>query len=152
MHALCRLGRGHVTIATGTTAEESHCRSLPLSRPQPLSGVPEPHSSSSTLPLEGTPPPATDRGEGVSLNRTWANSLQLCVTTAVGCSVFMFSQCGTVVLGVLWFVFKLSPLVLHSRHVCCCSYRNHLLFSGAKLGKVGENDKIKEQFGIVLSG
>ena len=56
------------------------------------------------------------------------------------------------VLGVLLSVSKLSPLVLHLGHVCCCSYRNHLLFSGVKLGKVGENNKIKEQFGIVLSG
>ena len=44
-------------------------------------------------------------------------------------------------LELLLFGSKLSPLVLHLRHVCCCSYRNHLLFSGAKLGKVGENDK-----------
>ena len=135
MTALCRLSRGHVTIATGTTAEGSHCRCLPLS------GLPEPHSSSSTLPPEGPLPPATDRGEGMSLNRTGANYLQLCVTTAVGCSVFMFSWCGTAVLGVLLFVSKLSPLVLDPRHVCCCFYRNHLLFSGAKLRKVGEDDK-----------
>ena len=48
-------------------------------------------------------------------------------------------------------LYILSPLVFHSLHVCCCSYRNHLLFSGAKLEKVEENDTKIYKSNLVLS-
>ena len=66
----------------------------------------------------------------------YTSGVQVCSCSAI--------LCGTVVLGLLLFGSKLSPLVLHLRHVCCCSDRNHLLFSGAKLEKVEENDKNKK--------
>ena len=46
-------------------------------------------------------------------------------------------QCGTAGC-VLLSVIEWSPFVFRLHHVCCCSYRNHLLSSDVKLGKVGE--------------